>query len=174
MRRGIYILLSFLLLLQAGGLLLYYEAMQGYARHQMKQRLRANPGSSGKQWMTMSAEGYDEARTAEGELRVQGHLYDIVRVRRQGGHVRVLVVRDKEEELIAGIISGILGADDDTEIPGKLLDLLSFEYVTPATFALHLESGPKPPHFLHRDGYTLSRPQDTSSPPPDGAGFALV
>ena len=126
-----YILLTLLLVLQAGGLLVWYEVKQGVVRYQ--QHRRSMKADAPRQLLVLTAEAYQKARVRKRDVKVDGKMYDVVSVVRQGGHVYVTAVRDHKEERVLHRIATIAGhtQDGSSMLPDGLLRLLSIVYVLP-------------------------------------------
>lgn len=130
-----YILLTFLLVLQTGGLLVWYEVKQGVVRYQ--QHRRAEKANTPRQVLVMTADAYQRARVGRRDVKVDGKMYDVVSVVRQGGRVYVTAVRDHKEERVLRRIATIAGhtQEGSTPLPDGLLRLLSVVYVLPPPIA---------------------------------------
>ena len=136
MKKVGYIFLAFLLLLQAGGLLLCYEAEQMSAHWQMKRSLSKNQRPTEK--LKISLTDYCKSRVGKDELRLEGRMYDIRSAKICGNEIELVVVRDRKEERAICKISGLLGAhvSDNTIGPQSLIDFMSFVYLVPEVYAV--------------------------------------
>jgi hypothetical protein len=131
-----YVLLTFLLLLQAGGLLVCYEVEQGMVRY--RNECRAAKMAGRRHLLVLTERDYASARVGKRDLRIEGEMYDMVSMVRKDGRVYVTAVRDHKEERIMKRIAAIAGHTQQGAgaVPDGLLRLLSVVYVLPARIEL--------------------------------------
>lgn len=166
-------MLTVLLLLQAGGLLLFYEAEQLYAHHEMQQSLKKCNRST--LLLTVSLDEYREGRIGKDELRLRGKMYDIRSGKVAGDKVVLTVVRDRKEEEALRKIAQIAGGQktDNNTIPKSLVELLSFVYLIPEPYTIGIVVFPPDVSFTNVNVSFHSRyPAIVAPPPKSVSGFA--
>ena len=159
-------MLSVLLLLQAGGLLLFYEAEQLYVHHEMQQSLKKCDRPTLQ--LTVSLDEYREGRIGKDELRLCGKMYDIRSGKVAGDKVVLTVVRDRKEEEALRKIAQIVGGQktDNNAIPKSLVELLSFVYLIPEPYTIGIVVFPTDVSFTNANVSFHSRYPAIVAPPP--------
>jgi hypothetical protein len=158
--------LSVLLLLQAGGLLLFYEVEQVYARWEMAEAMEE--ASLPQEQITLTAGEYNKCKIGDDELRLNGKMYDIRSVKKVDGKVIVTAVCDEYEGRVLDRISRVLMGHDDggKAIPSPLLELLSFVYLVPASYTIPFHFFESTEAFSYVNVTVLSRQGAILVPPP--------
>lgn len=131
-----YLLLSLLLLLQAGGAMLCCQVQQLRVRWEQHEAMERR--NKPQQTLVLSAERWRQCRYGKDEVLVNGHMYDVVSMNRRGNEVTLTVVCDEDEGEVLATIKKLLSGneDDGTPVPDGLLDLLCAAYVAPAMYQI--------------------------------------
>lgn len=161
-----YVLLTFLLLLQAGGLLVCYEVEQGMVCY--RNECRAVKMAGRRHLLVLTDEEYTRSRVGKRDLRIGEQMYDIISMVRQDGRVYVTAVRDHKEERIIKRIAAIAGHTQQGAgaVPDGLLRLLSVVYVLPASIELSPSFGEKSKEFHEHVRILNGRGVDVGLRPP--------
>ncbi len=130
MKKGGYILLLFILFLQAGGMLYVYKIQQYSVQHHMQQQL-GNAHSVFHQ-MVLSLKEYQKSRINKHEIKVNDQLFDVKSVYYTGGKVCLQVIRDSKEEKILAKIRDLSSRNktSNSAIPKVLKRLISMNYLS--------------------------------------------
>jgi hypothetical protein len=159
--------LLFILLLQAGGLLVVFRLQQNIIRHRMARIIESEPSNT--ESLTISLEEYKDCRVDRREICYKGHLYDIVSLQYTQNGVELKVIPDTREEAIAGKVRLLEEQDKNRQkqdLPQQVLKFNSQVYLSPGTQdnpIIHDAIEIKYP-VLREDNYFIYR--KTLSPPP--------
>jgi hypothetical protein len=125
------ILFGILMLLQAGGLQHYYKATQVYANWSMHQKI-ARGNAHGVQMVITEVE-YKNSIVEKDELRINGVLYDVLKVQSEGQLVNLTVVADTFEGSVLTKLHGLINNwhSNESILPQFLVDLLGSVYLLP-------------------------------------------
>jgi hypothetical protein len=156
-----YIALLILILLQAGGLLLVYNAQQGYARYKMARLMASREGRLID--MELSTSEYQAAKVAgHDEICCNGKMYDIRSMVASAGRVKLRVINDTGEEAVIKKIKRLTGEKHNKEMFEQLMKLFAQVYTIPSfgheavLVALHQPYY----HGIHSPIYFLSAAAD--------------
>ncbi len=166
LRKSGYIILSLLLLLQAGGLLLFYEGQELYAHWRMH---RATEKDRATELLKLKAADYTRCRIGDDELLWHGKMFDVQTVKGAGDSVLLAVVHDEHEEWAIGEIARILQGPlkEPDAIPEPLLVLLSFVYLLPEVYHVPLLPMAERTVFVTSGSTILDRSVSIFFPPPE-------
>lgn len=119
------------MLLQAGGLQLYYEATQVYASWSMHQKIAR--GNARSEQLILSEHVYQKSLVEKDEIRIDGKMYDVLKVDKDGERVNLTVVADHFEGSIINKLQGLIynWQSDGSALPQFLVDLLESVYLKP-------------------------------------------
>lgn len=129
MKKAGYILLLFILFLQAGGILFVYRIQQ-IALHQLIQ-LKLDSVKTGFVRIILSNEEYQISRIKRNEVKVGGKMYDVKSIHRKGDKVELIVIRDLKEEHILAKINDLTQGwkHRNSRITELLKQLISLRYL---------------------------------------------
>lgn len=137
MPRLTYIVLSLLLLLQAGGAMMCCQVQQVRVRweqHEAMQRC-----SKPQERLELSEATWKQCRHGDDELQLNGVMYDVVRMDQHGTGVSLTVVRDEEEGEIMQLINRLLtGGGDSAPLAPVVVSLLQAAYLLPDVYNIAL------------------------------------
>jgi hypothetical protein len=165
-----YILLFLLIVLQAGGLLFYYEVEQAIVYHKQHRLLEKHKGL--RELLVIDEMQYQQHRKGKDELVIGEKMYDVLSVKKVNSTYYITVVHDKDEENIMQKISFIagVGQNDHAPVPDVLMKLLSFVYLLPDPYTITMVFPAKKEIYAHHKVNLTHRNLSVVSPPPD---FAL-
>jgi hypothetical protein len=161
-----HILLLFIFLLQAGGILLIYQLRQCQAYGEMSEKLNA----SGTQFqkISLSLREYQKSKTGARELLIDGKLYDIKSEKISGSTIELLVINDSKEEGIWNEIKSYFNRSKQNDnFPQQLCQLLLLTYIAPEAEELVFLSPSKTISFTELTVYSESCFFTITSPPPE-------
>ncbi len=159
--------LLLLLLLQSGGMFVFYSVQQGIHQYRMMRKIETE--TNGFETLRLSYDHYVKSLVETNEVRLNGHMFDIRSVRHFNDSVELVARRDhKEERILLAIRSFLPGQlPPHRKVPEYLLKLLNQHYVPAPLFSFDALSA-----FIQivRPIYTqpLARPFiGFASPPPE-------
>ena len=131
MKKLVYILLLAVLLLQSGGLVVFYRIRQMSIKYAMIQELKREEKNLEK--LVLSISEFEKCRINAHEIRYHGNMYDIKSRQTQGENILLTVINDKKE---TKIIEGLKHMAENengnkTQLPDKVFKFLTLTYVCP-------------------------------------------
>lgn len=161
-----YILLLFVLLLQAGGMLFIYRAQQCFVKYEMQKIL--NDSRTNFEKITLSLTDFKKCKINSEEISLNGKMYDIKSVSIVGDKAELLVVNDTWEEEIVVHINKFFNRNNqpNTSDSKKLQQLLTMKYLSPANENFFLVPVFSIVIFPSLDYHCRSACFDIPSPPP--------
>jgi len=158
--------LLFILLLQAGGLLLVYKVQQHFVRFRMARAIE-NEQSLTEQ-LTISIMQFQESRINKKEILFRGNMYDIKSCIFSGDSVFLVVINDTREKKIMEKIKVLAGQKNhqSRDIPNKIIKLCTLDYIIPAAFKSNIYNDFSEEKYPAYKEDHLSIEQDILSPPP--------
>jgi len=167
MKRSFHILLIFLILLQSGGMFLFYQAQQAWVQHEMMNEL-TNRGTSFL-FLKMTVSEFSSCRTGLHEISWHGSLYDVRSSAVHGKNVELQVIKDSRETDILKKARAFARnhGERDKSVPVRLVKLLVLSYISPCK-----DTGPAPEdkncdYCIPYIKSAISWPIDISTPPPE-------
>lgn len=165
MKKVGYIALISILILQSGGLWVYFKCKQFEIQYRMFTSMHSDQLEYQK--ISLSISEYSKCKLNKREMNYQGKLYDIKSVEIHADQVDVLVVHDKEEEGIKERIE-ILFQKKGTQEKGFLtvLEKLStLNYTCPETYFV-LKPDRVKKNFINCSEGILTSEKEITTPPP--------
>lgn len=161
--------MSLLLVLQAGGLLFYYEVEQAVVHYRQHRALTQHRFV--QDVLVMSEDQYLQQREGEDELQVQGRIYDVLAVKKVNSTMYITAVRDKEEEDVLHRIAALVGGlqQQQSTVPDVLMKLLSFVYLLPDVYSVPPLFGSPQQVYAPFTVLLSDRHLSVVPPPPDPA-----
>lgn len=165
MKRSLYILLLTVVLMQSGGIVVFYRIRQLSIKYAMMQELRNE--EKNLENIVLSISEFEKCRINRHEIRYQGNMYDIKSSHIKGGNITLVVVNDKKEANILKKLNQIADNEDENkkQFPDKLLKFMTLLYVCPEPSALTFITSESVlfEQKSDKDYFFLA---DSSSPPP--------
>lgn len=123
-------LLIFLLLLQAGGVIFFYQGKQFFLWREMRELI--HEANAPVQHMTLSVSDYHKYKVNNSEISVEGKMYDVRSVKITNGTVELVVIHDSEEEkILEAIAKRVRRNDPHNNVPDPLIELITSAYILP-------------------------------------------
>lgn len=168
MKRTACIVLLIAILLQAGGLVVFYGVEQSLAKMQMHTLLQGK--QDGFELIQLSTSELSKSWTSPNELSYHGKLFDVKSVTVNGTSAKVTAVQDEHEEKIANSINALQSKDkpgkDETSLILQLVELMMLAYVPPAQMQLVMFHIPSELHESYYYSCVLAFPGKIVVPPP--------
>ena len=162
-------MLFLLFVLQAGGLLFYYEVQQALVHHKQHRLLEKQKCLS--ELLVIDELQYQQHSRGKDELEVGGKVYDILSVKKVNCTLYITAVHDKAEEDVLHKISLLAGGaqQERAPVPEMLMKLLSFVYLLPEPYSITPVFPAKKEIYAHHKVSLTHRNISVVSPPPDSA-----
>ena len=165
--------LLLIMLLQAGGLMLFCTVQREVVQAEMKREL-ARPDAEVKK-LVLSRREYAAAKLNHFEIRHEGKMYDVRSRVFEDGQVVLEVIHDEKEESLFREIKKLVMHHDthDTKLPKALKVLSGTFYTTAAKITIDPRV-----QYISKEHFLMEseNPEDllmkVSSPPPDGIPFS--
>ncbi|MCD6013039.1 MAG: hypothetical protein K0Q79_2901 [Flavipsychrobacter sp.] len=160
-----HIILILLLILQTGGIVLYYQGQQHQWRKHMVSVLANEKIKLGT--FTLTLQEYERSKAGENELCLNGKMYDLKSATINGEEVIVTAIQDtKEDDIVHRIKKIITGGKHGSHIPRPLIELLALYYILPPASELHFYNESHSHRFYTFSDKVFSRNNDIYVPPP--------
>ena len=139
MRRLLSVSLVLVFSLQFAGVYCYYFFRLIETRMEMHAKVMSMPKNELTEFI-LTPEQYFDSQVEEGEVRIDGKLYDVAFVETRDNHVRLYGLHDQSEDNLVAFIQTIVKHHhhDKKRTPAKVLNLLVLKYL-PGTFILELK-----------------------------------
>jgi len=120
-----------LLILQSGGMFLLFTIQQGMHQYTMMRRVEKE--SSGFETIRLAYDTYVTSLVEEHEVRLNGQMFDVKRIRHFNDSVELTARRDhKEEHIMMAIRSLLPGQQNHRKVPDFLVKMISWQYLQTA------------------------------------------
>lgn len=151
---------------QPGGMLLFYKLQQGYRKLEMEEMVMRH--DSRFQAMHLSVQDFHRFKVDDHELCIDGELYDIKSQVVCNDSLKLVVIRDKDEE---NILKRIFSITHQTHVPDRdftsqLKQLLSLSYISPERATCYFIPSRDAIAFQFILSNPVSEFIEISSPPP--------
>lgn len=165
MKKSVYILLLTFILLQSGGMVVFYRIRQMSIKYAMVQKLKND--EKNLENIVLSISEFEKCRINRHEIRYHGNMYDIKSSHADGKNITLVVINDKKEAKILKKLNQIADNEDENkkQLPDKLLKFMSLIYVCPEHSALTFIASEEVSFEQKSDNDYLFL-ADISSPPP--------
>ena len=167
MKRAGYLFLLFIILLQSGGLLFFYETKQFYIQYKVQKQLGEQVNKLHKITLTLSE--FQKAKINDHEFSYNGYIYDIKSITFSNGLAELLAFQDSEETNIIDLINKTACTNNRNHNPvsEQLVRLLGIIY----HFEYHKYKfyvGVDQPVLFHLAVFEISTPvTEITLPPPE-------
>jgi hypothetical protein len=120
------------MLVNGAGFYMYYAIQLQQIRTEMREALKVAPIDS-LQVLILTTEQYKTSKVDEHEVRVNGKMYDIARIKLIQNKVHVYCIHDKDEDNLIVFLSEIISKPlkDKNNIPQPILKFLALSYLLP-------------------------------------------
>jgi hypothetical protein len=132
--KRVYAILIFLILLvNASGFYIYYAVQLTRIREEMRQALKKLPDDQ-LQMLTLSKGEFKESKFDENEIRFNGKMYDIARVKFSRDSVLVYGLHDNKEDDLMALLSDVVSKPlkNRNSIPPSIQQFLSLIFLAPS------------------------------------------
>jgi hypothetical protein len=154
-----------MLLLQSGGVFVFYGLKQYYVKQEMRERIVST--KMGMQKITLSVSEFQTCKINETEISMNGKMYDVKSVSISGNKVSLEVFNDMEEdEIIEKINLSINNSKQNKNQPDQIVQLLTSVYLHPSFQLSFTNKGFHEITFRTDIDLIHSRELEISSPPP--------
>jgi hypothetical protein len=166
MKRTVSIVCVFLILVQSGGLFIFYKVQQACVHYEMMQVVRNYRTSC--QTLIISNSEFQRCRTGSNEMFFQGLLYDIKSAVIHGNKVELLVIKDTIEMGIVkkAIASAGSSRERHNGMPIQLVKLLMLNYISFVKKYDLTQEVRQSEHFITYFNTAVTHPIDVLTPPP--------
>jgi hypothetical protein len=123
------ILVLILFLAHFAGFYIYFVVQLKQVRQEMRNQLRTLPTEE-LELLTFTPEEFQIARVEEKEVKVDGKMYDIARLEKQGNTILVYCLHDIAEDNLLAFLNKILTLPlKDSHVPNGILHFCSLNYL---------------------------------------------
>lgn len=152
--------------MQTGGLLMLYHLQKCWIQFETQEAIRE--GSLELEALSLSFNEFQKAKIDDGEMLLNGKMYDIKSVTIEGEAVTLLAFNDtKEENVLEKIKQYINRKLPNDEVPLQLVKFFSLVFLTPVHNHIVLFDQLNNHNFTYYSAIITSRSVDTFSPPPE-------
>jgi hypothetical protein len=155
-----------IILLQAGGIFLFYKTEQFLVREEMRELLIDDKAELQK--IKLSLIDYRSYKINAHELSVNGKMYDVKSMKFSGDSLELTVINDSKEEGLLEKIKDLLEADNfqKSDYPKQLHQLLALNYLAPPAAGIFFSASPSDYDFLSPPLIIFPMDMEVSNPPP--------
>lgn len=128
-KRILSILVLILFLAHFAGFYIYFVVQLKQVRQEMRNQLRSLPTEE-LELLTFTPEEFQIARVEEHEVKADGKMYDIARLKKQGNTILVYCLHDAAEDNLLAFLNKILSLPlKDSHVPNGILHFYSLNYL---------------------------------------------
>jgi hypothetical protein len=126
------ILILAILLGNSIGFYVYYAIQLNRIHTEMRAALQFLPDHE-LQKFTLTTKAFKDALVDEGEIKIQGKMYDIARVSASGDRITLYAKHDEKEDDLLALINDVISKPlpDDKAIPASIVGFLTLVFVKP-------------------------------------------
>ena len=160
------ILFLIILLMQTGGILLFYKAQQAIVQKEMERDIDEIGTSSQK--LSLTTKEYAVNKINDHEISISGKLYDIKSVKTLNGKIELVVINDTREEKILEDIKKLAETCNrhNKNLPNHCFNLLTLFYIFTETADTSHELLCLTTAFQNYSDVVISHQPGIQSPPP--------
>lgn len=128
MKRIAALLFLAIFLLNMAGVYVYFIARLYDIKAEMRLALKAKPAEE-LEVLELTVDGFQQARVDEHEIELNGNMYDIARIEKQGNHLVIYCLHDEAEDNLLSLLDSMLknASKDKKQAPvSGMLFLLAF------------------------------------------------
>jgi hypothetical protein len=131
-RRALAIFILSILLINTAGFYVYYAVQLRQIHTEMRQALRLRPDDQ-LEVLRLTKKKYAEVRVDEHEVKVNGKMYDIARVKVSDDSVIVYALHDEKEDNLLALMGEIISKPlkDRSSMPVAIVQFLTLLFVQP-------------------------------------------
>jgi hypothetical protein len=124
------ILLILILAINGCGFYVYYAIQLQQIHYDMRKVLQGKPDSE-LELLILTPEEFDEARVEEYEVKVNGKMYDIARIKISGNHVEVFCLHDEKEDNFITFFAELVGKPmkDQSSLPSEIILFITMNFI---------------------------------------------
>ena len=121
-----------ILLVNGSGFYVYYIFQLRQIRTEMREALRSRPDSE-LEVMTLTQAAFEDALVEADEMKVNGKMYDIARVERDGVNVKIYCVHDEKEDSLFALLQEVIGKPlkDRANMPPVIVHFITLSFLVP-------------------------------------------
>ena len=165
MKRITCFILLIAIMLQVGGLMLFYEVARSVVHYRMHSTLRNR--KEGLQPLTITVAELKNAWVKKNEILYNGVMYDIKSLTVSGNRVSMQVVKDKKEQKLIAHINKLGGKEKKQgDVMKRLMQLLTLDYMPPTQSTLGFCGLYTVPNYRNSHFQLVSQNSKILSPPP--------
>jgi hypothetical protein len=134
LKRAGTILILVILLSNGTGFYVYYFLRLQDIRAEMRERLKLLPDEE-LEVLTLTREEYRKSVVEENEVKVNGKMYDVARVKISGRIVRVYCVHDEKEDNLLAFAAELLSAPmkEKPSVPVQIFQFIGLNFILPTS-----------------------------------------
>jgi hypothetical protein len=145
------LLLAAVLLLHLAGFYVYFVVRLGDIRADMRNQLASLPTHQ-LQIVSVPLAEFKSSWMEEKEMRWQGRMYDIARVKQSGDRLLVYCLRDHDEDDLISFLNTVvdLSNKDTRQVPSFVFKLFALKYIAghPVNVAVSVDPGISPTPYV--------------------------
>jgi len=132
MKRFLGITFLSLLLLQVAGCYVYFIVRLAAIRTEMRDQLKYLPEDQ-LTLLTLTPEEYQNAKVDDHEVKVDGKMFDIARMKTTKNHVLIYAVHDEAEDNLLSFLEEITkrSGNDKKPVPSQVVQLITLIFIHP-------------------------------------------
>lgn len=145
----------------------YFSIRVWQIKVEMRTQLQSLPDDQ-LQILTLGAEEFINARVDEHEIKVDGKMYDVARIKKEGDVVIVFCVHDKKEDSLLGYLDRILNnlENDNQTLPHAVVHFSLLHYLSEDfNFQFSSSTTLLQPHTAYLENFFFFVPPIDSPPP---------
>jgi hypothetical protein len=129
-KRASSILFLTLLLSNGMGFYFFYGLHLYNIKTQMKESLKSIPEDQ-LEILELSELQYEESIVEDGEIKVKGRMYDVARISRMNGMVKIYCLHDEKEDNLIALLDELVAKPikNQNSIPSEIFEFLSLVFI---------------------------------------------
>jgi hypothetical protein len=133
MKRFYAIFFFSLLLINGCGFYVYYIIQLGKIKSEMRQALKLLPAASLEK-LTLSLQDYLRSKVEEHEIKVNGKMYDVARIKVSADSVAVFCIHDEKEDNLIAFVAEIISKPlkNKNAMPNAIQQFITLLFLPPA------------------------------------------
>ena len=175
MKKSSSILFLILLLSNGMGFYFFYCLHLYHIKVEMKETLKSIPEEK-LEILKLTPKQYEEAIVEDGEIKVNGRMYDVARISKLNGILKVYCLHDEKEDNLFALLDELVAKPikNQSSIPSEVFEFLSLVFidttVSPDFFTA--ESDSEQNNYYHFSLKTILL--ELTTPPPRPASHPLA
>jgi hypothetical protein len=158
-----------LLVVHLAGFYVYFVVRLGDLRMAMREKLADLPADQ-LEIISIPTTKFRSAWLLEREMELNGKMYDIARVQKQGQNILVYCLHDKDEDGLLSFISAVveMSRQDNEQAPISVIQFFNLEFVVADILCPYRQSVPNAKAPNHPQTYFAQVDLIPVTPPPQG------